>query len=243
VMDAQQSAVGKRTALLRAEKLSAGYGDVPVVQDLDLEVYPGEIVALLGPNGAGKSTSLFCLAGVLKPLSGTVWFGGQPTTAPLHVRSRQGMAFVPEGRSAIFELSTNDNLRLGRGDPQRALELFPELRPLLRRRAGLLSGGEQQILALARALAAEPTLLLADELSLGLAPLVVERLLAALRESAARTGVGVLLVEQQVRHALGVSDRAYVLRRGRVVLEGPSAELLERIDEIEDSYLSGATSE
>jgi branched-chain amino acid transport system ATP-binding protein len=225
--------------LLQAKGLDVGYGQIPVVRGLDLEVRAGEVVALLGPNGAGKSTSLLGLAGVLKPLAGTVSFLGEETTAPLHVRCRRGMGFVPEGRSAIFSLSAHDNLRLGRGDVAAALEVFPELTSLSRRRAGLLSGGEQQILTLARALSRGPKLLLADELSMGLAPLIVNRLLEALRD-AASSGVGVLLVEQQVRHALEVSDRAYVLRRGRVVLDGRSSDLLARVDEIEDSYLSGA---
>lgn len=228
--------------LLAARDLDVGYGQMPVVRGLNLEVRAGEVVALLGPNGAGKSTSLLGLAGVLKPLAGTVSFLGQETSAPLHVRCRRGMGFVPEGRSAIFSLSAHDNLRLGRGDIDAAEGLFPELKSLSRRKAGLLSGGEQQILTLARALSRKPKLLLADELSLGLAPLIVKRLLDSLQE-AASTGVGVLLVEQQVRHALGVSDRAYVLRRGRVVLEGRSSDLLDRVEEIEDSYLSGAAND
>jgi branched-chain amino acid transport system ATP-binding protein len=232
-------AVADGELLLRAKALDVGYGSVPVVRGLDLEVRAGEVVALLGPNGAGKSTSLLGLAGVLKPLAGTVSFLGEGTNAPLHVRCRRGMGFVPEGRSAIFALSAHDNLRLGGGEAEVAHELFPELVALSRRRAGLLSGGEQQMLTLGRALARRPKLLLADELSLGLAPLIVNRLLDALR-SAAGSGVGVLFVEQQVRHALAMSDRAYVLRRGRVVLEGRSSALLERVDEIEDSYLSGA---
>jgi branched-chain amino acid transport system ATP-binding protein len=225
--------------LLQARAVDIGYGALPVVRGLDLEVRAGEVVALLGPNGAGKSTSLLGLAGVLKPLAGTVSFLGVETSAPLHVRCRRGLAFVPEGRSAIFSLSAQDNLRLGGRDTTAALELFPELEALSRRRAGLLSGGEQQMLTLGRALARRPKLLLADELSLGLAPLIVNRLLDALR-AAASSGVGVLIVEQQVRHALAVSDRAYVLRRGRVVLEGRSSDLLERVDEIEETYLSGA---
>jgi ABC-type branched-subunit amino acid transport system ATPase component len=136
-------------------------------------------------------------------------------------------------------LSAEANLRLGRGPVATALELFPELTPLLKRRAGLLSGGEQQILTLARALAAEPAALLADELSLGLAPMVVRRLLAAVRAAADR-GVGVLLVEQHAAQALAVADRGYVFRRGRVVMSGSADELRQNFDEIRDSYLAGA---
>jgi branched-chain amino acid transport system ATP-binding protein len=144
---------------------------------------------------------------------------------------------VPEERSIIRGLSVIDNLRIGRGSVEAALEFAPELKRLVNRPAGLLSGGEQQILTLARTLAGEPKLLLADELSLGLAPLIVERLLTAVQE-AARRGVGVLLVEQHVRSALAVSDRAYVLRRGTIVMEGQAADMRGRIGEIEDSYLA-----
>jgi branched-chain amino acid transport system ATP-binding protein len=143
---------------------------------------------------------------------------------------------VPEERSIFGGLSTEENLRVGRGDRDSALELFPELRPLLKRPAGLLSGGEQQMLTLARALAREPTILLADELSLGLAPKVVQRLLIAVRE-AADEGIGVLLVEQHVKQALKVADRVYVMRRGRIVLKGTSNEVAPRL---EDAYLAEA---
>ncbi|GAA3456541.1 ABC transporter permease subunit [Dactylosporangium matsuzakiense] len=223
--------------LVEARGLSAGYGDLAAVRDLDLVVRPGEIVALLGPNGAGKTTTLLTLAGELKPLAGTVRWRGSPAAARLHRRAREGMAFVPEERSVFMQLSTAENLRLGRGPRAAALDAFPELTPLLDRRAGLLSGGEQQILTLARALAGRPALLLADELSLGLAPLVVDRLLRAIRR-AADEGLGVLLVEQQAARALEVADRAYVLRRGRVITEGPAAELARDWSNLERSYLS-----
>jgi len=225
------------TPLMAAQGVSIGYGSIPVVRDLNLRIDAGEVVALLGSNGAGKTTTIMGLAGVLSPSAGVVSWQGTPIRSPLHVRAKQGLALVPEQRSVIYRLSTHKNLRLGRGSVEHALELFPELRPLLSRTAGLLSGGEQQMLSLARALAAEPLLLLADELSQGLGPLIVERLLSAIRAAADR-GVAVVLVEQQVRKALRHSDRAYVLQRGRVALEGRSEELLRNVSEIERTYLS-----
>ncbi|MEZ5169224.1 MAG: ATP-binding cassette domain-containing protein [Acidimicrobiia bacterium] len=224
--------------LVRAAGLSAGYGDLAAVRDLDLDVRPGEVVALLGPNGAGKSTTMLTLAGELSPLAGSVELFGADTSAPLHRRVRYGLGFVPEERSVIMGLSVGANLRLGRGDRQTAVDIFPELAPLLRRRAGLCSGGEQQILTLARALAAEPSLLLVDELSLGLAPKVVRRLLRAVR-AAADDGVGVLLVEQHAREALEFADRAYVLHHGRLAVSGSAAELADDFGAIERAYLSG----
>ena len=220
--------------------MSVGYGPDPVVHELDLVVRSGEVVALLGANGAGKTTTVRAVSGELRPSAGEVWFRGARTTAPVHRRVKQGLRLITEERSVLMGLSVADNLRLGGQERSRCLELFPELEPILGRKAGLLSGGEQQMLTLARALASDPVLLVADELSLGLAPLVVERLLAAVR-AAADHGAGVLLVEQHVRNALDVADRAYVLAGGRVALEGPSSELVERIEDIERTYL--ATSE
>jgi branched-chain amino acid transport system ATP-binding protein len=224
-------------AVLEARRLTVGYGPMPVIRELNLVVRRGEIVALLGVNGAGKTTTVRALAGELRPTAGEVWFNGVPTKAPLHRRAKSGMRLITEERSVFMSLSAADNLRLGGQERSRCLELFPELEPLLSRRAGLLSGGEQQMLTLARALAADPVVLLADELSLGLAPLIVERLLSAVRAAADR-GTAVLLVEQQVRNALEVADRAIVLSGGRVALEGPTSELRGRIGEIEQTYLA-----
>jgi len=228
------------TALLEARELTAGYGGMPAIRDVSLRVEPGEVVAILGPNGAGKTTTLLTLSGALKQMSGEVVFDGKPVKSKLHKRAKQGLSLVTEERSVFMGLTTNANLRLGRGAPSDAIEKFPELKPLLRRRAGLLSGGEQQILTLARALASKPRILLADELSLGLAPLIVQRLLRAVREAADR-GIGVIVVEQHARQALSMADRAYVLRRGCIELSGRASELLEQLDEVERSYLSGPT--
>jgi len=228
-----------RTPVLEAKKMCAGYGPVEVVKDLDLVVHSGEVVALLGVNGAGKTTIVRALSGQLKPSGGQVWLRGRPTTAPLHKRVRDGMRLITEDRSVFMGLTTAENLRLGGQSRDACLELFPELERLLDRRAGLLSGGEQQMLTLARALAAQPMVLLADELSLGLAPLICVRLLAALRTAADR-GAGVLLVEQRARDALRVADRAYVISNGRVAVSGPASELAGRIEEIESTYLASS---
>lgn len=225
------------SALLEAHGLEAGYDGMAVVHRLDLEVQPGEIVVLLGANGAGKTTTLLTLAGELPPVAGRILMDGQPAPRSLHRRVRRGLRFITEERSVLMSMSVADNLRLAHRDIKPCLELFPELDPLLGRKAGLLSGGEQQMLTLARAVIGEGRLLLADELSLGLAPLIVRRLLSAVRSSADR-GMGVVLVEQQARLALDIADRGYVLRQGEVMLAGSAAELRTDMANIESSYLS-----
>jgi branched-chain amino acid transport system ATP-binding protein len=232
--------MSQTTPALEARHLTAGYGSVPVLRDVGLEVRSGEVVALLGPNGAGKTTTLLALSGELPRASGEVLVDGVPTTAPLHRLARRGLSFVTEERSVFMDLTVRDNLRAGRCDEDRALQLFPELRERLRVRGGLLSGGEQQMLTLGRALARRPKILLADELSLGLAPLVVKRLLEAVRASADEQGTAVLLVEQHVRKVLHYADRVYVMHRGSVVLSLPASEAHGRLGEIEDSYLTTA---
>lgn len=222
---------------LEATGLTAGYAGTPAVHGIDLSVRAGEIVALLGANGAGKTTTLLSLAGELTPIAGSVAFLGDARRRRLHQRSRAGLGFLTEERCVFMQLTGWQNLRIGRGRPERALELFPELEPHLSKKAGLLSGGQQQMLALGRILAAEPRVLLADELSLGLAPLVVERLLAAVRQ-AADSGVAVVLVEQHVRQALAVADHVHVMRRGRIVLSGPATELRDDAERIAATYLS-----
>src|ERR1700716_3635761 len=183
-------------AVLEARDLSAGYGPQPVITGVDLEIRPGEVVALLGPNGAGKTTTLLALSGELPPLKGQVLLDGTPTKAALYRRSRNGLMFVTEEKSVFMGLSARDNLRVARVDTDDALELFPELERRLAVRAGLLSGGEQQMLTLARALARHPRVLMADELSMGLAPLVVKRLLDALRSAADNNGTAGLPAEE-----------------------------------------------
>jgi len=227
------------TPVLEAKQMCAGYGAVEVVKDLDLVVHSGEVVALLGVNGAGKTTIVRALSGQLKPSGGEVWLNGRPTTAPLHKRVSDGMRLITEERSVFMGLTTAENLRLGGQSRDVCLQLFPELERLLHRRAGLLSGGEQQMLTLARALAAQPSVLLADELSLGLAPLVCVRLLSAVR-SAADRGAGVLLVEQRVRDALEVADRVYVISNGQIAISGSASEIAGRIEEIESTYLASS---
>jgi branched-chain amino acid transport system ATP-binding protein len=223
--------------LLEFRDAHIGYGGLAAVRALNMMVRQGQIAALVGANGAGKSTVLAAAAGLLQPLSGEVECLSSTHRDPLHRRAARGLAMVAEDRSIFRGLTVQENLRLGRGSVDRAVQIFPELEPLLSRKAGLLSGGEQQMLTLGRALAGEPRLLLADELSLGLAPKVVRRLHQALREAADR-GVGILMVEQQVRLALRVADHAYVLRRGELVLEGRASHLRERPADIEAAYLA-----
>jgi branched-chain amino acid transport system ATP-binding protein len=228
--------------LLRVEKLEAGYLGIPAVRDLSLTVAPGELVALLGPNGAGKTTTLSAIAGVLEPLSGSISFedreiGGEPA----HRLARESIALVPEDRALFFGLTVRENLRLARRGVSMSegelIGILPELEKCLDRKAGVLSGGEQQMLALGRALISRPRLLLVDEMSLGLAPVIVERLMPVLRRTAEGLGSGVLFVEQHIPLALELAERVYVLNHGRLVLEGKAADLRGRRDLLEASYL------
>jgi branched-chain amino acid transport system ATP-binding protein len=226
--------------LIEAVGLAAGYNGASVVRELDLTVMPGEVVALLGPNGAGKTTTLLTLSGALPALAGTVYLGGMPTTSRLHHRARRGLAFVTEERSVFMNLTVLENLRVGGVPPQRCFELFPELATRPNVAAGRLSGGEQQMLAVGRALGRLPHLLFADELSLGLGPMVVRRIMETLRVVADERQLGILLVEQHVAQALQVADRIMVLRQGQLVLSGPAAHYRDRLDEIQNAYLGQA---
>jgi branched-chain amino acid transport system ATP-binding protein len=229
--------------LLRVRDLITGYGSVPVLHGVSMDIGAGEVVALLGSNGAGKTTTLRAICGSLPVWGGSISFDGTETRDPLFRRCRRGTAYVTEERCVFPSLTTADNLRLGgEGGIDAAVRSFPELQPLLKRKVALLSGGEQQMLALARAMGRKPRLLVVDELSLGLAPLIVGRLLRAVR-SAADDGMGVVIVEQYVARALDIADRAYVLRRGRVVIEGTADEIGLRLDEVQRAYLHGGPPE
>ncbi len=221
------------SVVIETHGVDAGYGDTTVVRDLNLRVESGEVVAVLGRNGAGKTTALLTLAGALRPLAGEVWFMGAEDRSSLAGRARRGLGLMTDDRSVFFSLTARENLRLARGKGD-VLTLFPELERLLDQPAGLLSGGEQQMLGLAAVLSREPKLLLIDELSFGLAPRVVQRLMAAVRETA-DSGTAVVIVEQFARLALDVADRAYVLVNGRVESEGRTEEL--NVSEIESKYL------
>jgi len=218
-----------------------GYGSSAVVRGLDLHVDAGEVVALLGANGAGKTTTLLTVAGALPLISGDIrWFGSRIHRASPPRIARHGVVSIPDDRGLFPKLTVKENLALARSRFDKthdALELFPELQPRLRTPAGLLSGGQQQMLAIARALLGRPRLLLIDELSFGLAPIAVQRLLPVVRDVAETTGAGVLLVEQHVHLGLSVADRAYVLSHGSVAMSGTAANLRDDTSFLHESYL------
>ncbi|MGN2638051.1 ABC transporter ATP-binding protein [Nocardia takedensis] len=225
---------------LRLEKVTVGYGGVPAVRDLDAEVRPGEILALLGPNGAGKTTTLLAAVGALPVLSGGITALGAPLDKRIERNARRGVILVPDSRGVFHRLSVEDNLRLARRKHGPSIddvfEYFPKLTTMRSRRCGTLSGGEQQMLALAKALLCAPKILLIDELSLGLSPIAVEDLLPRLRRIADDQRMAVVLVEQHIELALSIADSAVVLHHGRMALAGSAAELRGRRDKVEAAY-------
>ncbi len=238
--------------MLNVSDLETRYGQVPALRGISLEVREGEVVCLIGPNGAGKTTSLMTISGLLKPARGTIQFLGQDITLfPPDRIVALGIIQVPEGRWVLGEMTVHENLLMGayirrdgkeriRTDIDRVCELFPVLRERARQQAGTLSGGEQQMLAIGRALMARPKVLLMDEPSLGLAPFLVQEIFRAIQHLNT-TGTTILLVEQNARQALNISHRAYVLEVGRIILEGPSKGLIEN-EMIRRSYLGVGTS-
>jgi branched-chain amino acid transport system ATP-binding protein len=222
-------------SLLSVENLAVAYGGIQAVKGISLTVAEGELVTLIGANGAGKTTTLNTLGGLLAPSAGQIRYEGRDLVAvPAHDRVRHGLALVPEGRGIFGRLTVAENLLMGAfhrndkagitADLERAYGLFPRLKERERQLAGTLSGGEQQMLAIGRALMSRPRLLLLDEPSMGLAPLMVEKIFAIVREINAQ-GVAILLIEQNARLALAAAQRAYVLESGRITLSGPAAEL------------------
>jgi branched-chain amino acid transport system ATP-binding protein len=234
------------TRMLELDALHAGYGGAPVVRDLTLHVDAGEVVALLGPNGAGKTTTLMTAVGLLPAIAGRVRvFDSDVKGTKAYRLARQGVSMVPEDRALFSSLTVAENLRLATKKGQsldQVFRFFPALEALVDRRAGLLSGGEQQMLAVGRALMGAPRLLIVDEMSLGLAPIIVQNMLPVLPIIAAETGCGVLLVEQHVQQALRVAQRAYVLNHGDLVLAGSAKELLDDKSLLEASYLGARDS-
>jgi branched-chain amino acid transport system ATP-binding protein len=239
------------TALLAADKLELAYGEAVVCRDLSFEIAEGEIVALIGANGAGKSTTLRAVAGALIPRSGGIRFRGTDLTRlPAWTRTNLGVALVPEGRHVFPFLTVRENLELGgfrhrrdaakvRGLIEKVFAMFPRLRERASQNAGTLSGGEQQMLVLGRAMMSEPRLLCLDEPSLGLAPLVVRDIFQTIR-AINSAGVGILLVEQNARYALESASRAYVLQTGRIIASGPCAALREDA-RLREAYLGRAS--
>jgi branched-chain amino acid transport system ATP-binding protein len=231
---------------LRLSGLTVARGGRPVVHEVSLEIAPGQVTTLLGPNGAGKSSLVLAVGGVLRPEAGSVTLGDGDLAGrrPERIRAA-GIAVVPEGRRLLPDLSVEDNLKvatysLTRAEAEEgmkyALELFPELEARLDLRGGSLSGGEQQMLVLAQGLVSRPKFMLIDELSLGLAPVVLQRLIPRIR-TVAESGVGVLLIEQFATVALGLAERAYVMEGGRIRFSGQASELREKPELLESAYL------
>ena len=232
--------------ILKVTDMCAGYDGVPVLHGISLEVCEGELVAIVGANGAGKTTTMRTIAGLMRPTRGSVEFYEEDVTGlPAHVMVKKGLTYVPEGRRLFQKLSVRENLELGAFTERnrdvieerlaRVYDLFPILKERSDQKAETMSGGEQQMLAIARGLMSAPKLILLDELSLGLQPSLVERVLRAVTKIR-RFNVTVLMVEQRVLEALEIADRGYVIQSGRVVMSGPSGQLLNS-EEVKRAYL------
>jgi branched-chain amino acid transport system ATP-binding protein len=234
--------------MLRVEGVHAFYGSVEALKGVDLTVEEGEIVALIGANGAGKSTLLMTICGNPRAAQGRITFAGSDiTAAATHEIARRGISHAPEGRRIFPRMTVLENLQIGAtpageahfaADVERVFTLFPILRERKGQRGGTLSGGEQQMLAIGRALMSRPRLLLLDEPSLGLAPMIVKQIFAVIREINAEQSITVFLVEQNAHHALRLAHRGYVMQTGRIVLEGSGAALLAN-EEVRAAYLEG----
>lgn len=235
------------STILKVDDINVYYGSIHAIKGISFEVNEGEIVTLIGANGAGKSTTLNTISGLLHSKTGHIEFMGEPLNhVPSHKVVSKGLALVPEGRRIFLQMSVQENLDMGafsrRGgnidaDMERVFEQFPRLKERRKQVAGTLSGGEQQMLAMGRALMSNPKLLMLDEPSMGLAPILVEQIFGIIRELHA-AGTTILLVEQNAQAALEVADRAYVLETGRIVLSGTGAELMAS-DRVQKAYLGG----
>lgn len=233
------------TALFACEGLTVGYGAISVARDINLSIEPREVLAVLGPNGAGKTSTILTLAGLLPPLGGTIRLRGDAVKGGSARRlNRAGVVLVPDSRALFTAMTTRENLEIARRSHGMSIDdvfdTFPALAARARLRVGMLSGGEQQMLALARALVQGPSVLIVDEMSMGLAPIIVEQLMVKLREVANQTDAAVILVEQHVHLALEIADHAMVLVHGEVSLNGRAAELRADPSRLEAAYL-GAT--
>lgn len=233
-------------ALLEIRNVASGYGEVQILWGVDLSLKEGQLTSLVGANGAGKTTILRTVMGLLRPWEGSVWFNEQDVSQlPAHAKAERGLVLVPEGRQLFTDMTVEENLEMGasprrakpslRHNVERVYTMFPRLKERRHQHAGTLSGGEQQMLAVGRGIMAEPVVLMIDELSLGLAPVLVLSLFQSLRELKA-AGITILLVEQNVQLAMAVSDYAYVLAQGRVELEGSGREVA-RDEHVRSAYL------
>jgi branched-chain amino acid transport system ATP-binding protein len=233
------------TIVLEAKDLTCGYGKIVAVRDIDFQVESGQVLAILGPNGAGKTTLMMTLAGLLPRIGGEVLLEGVklPSGKPTHA-NRAGVVLVPDSRSLFTTLTVKENIDVARirgaDIVDDVIDLFPSLQRRLKLKAGALSGGEQQMLAMARGLVQKPKVFLVDEMSMGLAPLVVEALFEAVRRIAAEHGCAVVLVEQHVHVALGVADRAAVISHGDLVLDRDAASLRDRPEILEQAYFGSS---